>query len=88
MIELSDLKLHVRVDSDDEDGLLQRYLDAAKASALDYLDLDKLPEGPAIDAAILLGAADLYTNRESQSDTKLEGNATYEALLRPYRRFA
>ncbi|MGA0584326.1 MAG: head-tail connector protein [Castellaniella sp.] len=88
-MNLTDVKLHLRVDDDDnaEDSLIQSMLDAATAAALDYLNLANMPDpAPApIEAAILLAVGDLYANRERQSDAQLYANLTYERLLAPYR---
>lgn len=84
---LDDLKLYLRVDGDDEDAIIQSMLDAATAAALDYLNLEAMPDpAPApIEAAILLQVGDLYGNREAQADAELYLNQTYERLLAPYR---
>jgi hypothetical protein len=85
---LDDVKTYLRVDDDGvEDATIQAMLDAATQAALDYLNLDALPDPvPApVDAAILLMTGDLYANRERQSDTQLFANETYERLLAPYR---
>ena len=62
-------------------------IDASTAAALDYLNLDAMPDPvPApVNAAILLQVGDLYTNRERQADKQFYGNSTYERLLNPYR---
>lgn len=86
MITLTQAKAHLRMDHDDEDALIQSYLDAALAHVAKYLGDDMPDPVPApVDAAVLLLAADLYLNRERQSDTVLRENRTYALLLNPYR---
>ena len=86
MPDLFAVKDHLRIESSDEDTLLQSYLDAATASVADYLG-QPLPDPiPApVEAAILLRVGDLYENREAQTDRPLHGNQTFDRLLQPYR---
>jgi hypothetical protein len=80
MIDLQIAKMHLRVDGEDEDELIQLYLKAAKRAASLYLnrtiyateedmgsDLDGLVLNEDVGAAILLQTAHLYENRESIS---------------------
>ena len=86
MPDLFDVKNHLRIESSDEDTLLQSYLDAATASVADYLGQPLPDPVPApVEAAILLRVGDLYENREGQTDRPLHGNKTFERLLQPYR---
>lgn len=87
MITLEQAKLHLRVDHEDEDAAITAMIDASTAAALDYLNLDAMPDPvPApVSAAILLQVGDLYANRERQADKQFYANATYERLLNPYR---
>jgi len=91
MMTLDDVKLHLRVDHDDEDDTISLYLDAAINGVANYLnaeydDLATDPDTPApIKAAVLLAVGDLYENREGQADRQLFSNSTYERLLAPYR---
>lgn len=87
MITLEQAKLHLRVDHDTEDAAITAMIDASTAAALDYLNLDAMPEPtPApVEAAILLQVGDLYVNRERQGEKQYYGNSTYERLLNPYR---
>jgi len=63
-------------------------IDAATAATGDYLNattaLDETAAAP-IKSATLLMVADLYENRERQSEQQLYTNRTYERLLNPYR---
>lgn len=87
MITLEQAKQHLRTDHDDEDPAIQAMIDASTAAALDYLNLEAMPDpAPApIAAAILLQVGDLYAHRERQADKQFYANATYERLLNPYR---
>lgn len=89
MIALEDVKLHLRVDHDDEDDYITGLIAAATAAALDYLNVESLEAMPApVEAAILLQVGDLYANRERQADKQFYANQTYERLLNPYREMA
>lgn len=98
LIELSLLKKHLRIFHDDEDDELDVYRSAAEAIVVEYIDREVVTTGepestdgivvaPAIVAAILLVAADLYENREP--DMKVNGDAILprhvRSLLAPYR---
>lgn len=86
MLTLYEAKAHLRIDHNDEDELLQAYIDAAEASIADFLGTELPTPMPApVRAAILLRVADLYENREAQTDRPLHGNKTFERLLQPYR---
>lgn len=87
MTTLQQAKDHLRVDGDDEDTLIESMIDAATQAALDYLNLDELPDPtPApVEAAILLKVGDLYANREAGGDKQYFVNETYRRLLDPYR---
>ena len=89
MLTLIETKLHLRVDATDEDAAIQAMIDAATAASADHLNmpLEQLTTTvpSPIKAATLLMVADLYQNRESQSERQLYKNLTYERLLNPYR---
>ncbi len=89
MITVAEAKQHLRVMHALEDGMIQLYLDAALAHVSEYLgdDLpDPMPEP--IQAAVLLLTADLYVNRERQTDRILYESTAYTLLLAPYRTMA
>jgi len=74
MIDLSLIKLHLRVDGDEEDGLIGSYLSAAVEYVQQHCDrrLVDVPEGPEqmaltddVKQAILLLVGHWYANRES-----------------------
>ena len=91
MLTLEEAKLHLRVDADHEDAAIAAMIEAAEAATADYLNasapLDNTAAAP-IKAATLLLVADLYENREAQSDRQFYKNLTYERLLNPYRALA
>jgi uncharacterized phage protein (predicted DNA packaging) len=83
LITVQDVKAWCRIDSDDEDAILQLMIAAASAEAIAYTGLILTADNtPAVlRQAIAVRAADLYANREGQ----LKGSATFHALLAPYR---
>ncbi|MES2101666.1 MAG: head-tail connector protein [Pseudomonadota bacterium] len=88
MIDLTEAKLHLRVDIEDDDTAIQTMIDAATAATLDFLNLDEFGVGgmpEPVKCATLLLIGDLYENRERQGDKALYRNDTYERLLNPYR---
>ena len=90
MPTLEQAKAHLRVDHTHEDALIQSMIQAATYSVADYLDMahedmELLAPPAPVEAAILLRVADLYENREAQTDRPLHGNKTFERLLQPYR---
>ncbi len=90
MPTIEQAKLHLRVDHDDEDDLIERMIEVATQSVADYLDMaredfDLLAMPAPVEAAILLRVGDLYENREAQSPQLLYDNRTFIRLLAPYR---
>ena len=88
-LTLGDVKDHLRILTDDENGLLTTYMDAAcehisGLTGADY-SVDVIPAS--VYAAALLLVADLYENREAQSAAPLNENKTVDRLLFPYRQF-
>ena len=92
MLTLAETKLHLRVDHDDEDVLIEALMETATAACADYLNMpaaDLVVAVPApIKSAALLLAGDLYANREAQGDRQFYKNPTFENLLNPYRAHA
>lgn len=90
-LTLAEVKLHLRVDSDAEDALIQQYMAAAHDRVEAFLDrfvpwgvTSELPGGvypAAVRSGELLIIGDLYRNRETNSEP---GTALYQ-LLFPYR---
>jgi len=89
MLDIDDVKLHIRVDGNIEDDLIQRLIDAATAAVASHLDnpaivLNASAPAPVKSAALLM-VADLYENRTSQVERPLHSNETFDRLLQPYR---
>lgn len=89
LLTLAEAKLHIRVDHDAEDALIASLIGAATAAVADYLSMDAEDidgNAPApVKAAALLLVADLYANREAQTERPLSENPAYRRLLNPYR---
>lgn len=88
LLTLTEAKLHLRVDDDDSDTLIEAYADAAVLSCLNHCDRKLVPQGaePAFKAASLLMLGDLYNNRESVvPGQSFAVSPTIGALLGPYR---
>ncbi|HBN8983673.1 head-tail connector protein [Pseudomonas aeruginosa] len=85
-VTLDDVKIHLRLDHDDEDSYLTALVEAAERHISVFLS-DDLPDPmPApVKAAVLLLVGDLYENRERMSDRDLSEVPTYAMLLAPYR---
>ena len=92
MLTLPETKLHLRVDHDDEDALIEALMTTATAACADYLNMDAADLVVAVPApvksAALLMVAGLYENREDVSDRQLYRNDTYYRLLNPYRQYS
>ena len=89
MLTLTETKLHLRVDHDDEDVLIEAMIDTATAACADFLnmevdDLDTAAPAPVKSAALLL-VGSLYEQRESQGERPYNKNPAFEMLLAPYR---
>lgn len=94
-INLTEAKLHLRVDHDDEDDAITAMIDAAELHAANYINapeglLESLEDSqgdiPApIRSAVLLMVGDLYLHREAQTEQQLYRNYTFYRLLDPYR---
>ena len=92
MLTLTEAKLHLRVDHNDEDALIGALMATATAACADYLnmlpaDLVVAVPAPIKSAALLLVGA-LYENRESMGERPFHKNPAFEALLNPYRAHA
>lgn len=98
IITLETAKLHLKVDTTDDDAMIEIYLGAAERAAMDYCnrtiygaesigsDLDGVVINDAIEAAILLNLGHLYVNREGVDTVqKQELPLGIQSLLQPYR---
>jgi uncharacterized phage protein (predicted DNA packaging) len=98
IITLEVAKLHLKVDTTDDDTVIEIYLGAAERAAMDYCnrtiygaegvgsDLDGVVINDAIKAAILLNLGHLYVNREGVDTVqKQELPLGIQSLLQPYR---
>lgn len=75
MLDLDRVKLHLRVDGDDEDAVIEGYVEAAKAHVAMHCDrvlVEAAPSGPEemaltpdVEQAILLLVGHWYANREA-----------------------
>ncbi|MFC2996196.1 head-tail connector protein [Acinetobacter sichuanensis] len=97
MIDLLTAKLHCRIDHDDEDILIERYIAAANEHLIANLDRKiikdeserqsecDLIDNAALDSARLLHIGHQYANRESVSQGLSEMPLGYWRLIQPYR---
>lgn len=75
MLDLPRVKLHLRLDSDEEDGIIAGYIEAAKAHVAmhcdralvetDPVEPDEMGLTPDVEQAILLLVGHWYANREA-----------------------
>ena len=87
LLTLADVKLHCRIDHNDEDSLLGALIATATTAVADYMNVtsvDDTAPAPVKSAALLL-VGSLYEQRESQGDRQFYKNPAFEALLNPYR---
>ena len=89
LLTLADVKLHCRIDTNDEDSLLGALIATATTAVADYMnmdadDVDSTAPAPVKSAALLL-VGSLYEQRESQGERQFYKNPAFEALLNPYR---
>lgn len=98
-LTLEQIKLHLRVDHDAEDAIIEHYRDAAIEHAEQYLNARLIARGQtpaadggevvanaAIEAALLLTIGDLYAVRENTADNhRRELPNAAQRLLLPYR---
>lgn len=75
MLDLDRVKVHLRVDGDDEDAVIQGYVEAAKAHVAMHCDRvlveteptlpDEMGLTPDVEQAVLLLVGHWYANREA-----------------------
>ena len=88
LLSLEEAKLHLKVETPDEDQLIESYADAAVLSCLAACSRALVPQGaePVFKAAALLMLGDLFHNRQAV----VQGQAfavspTVDALLYPHK---
>lgn len=89
LITLADAKAHSRIDTDDEDAIIQTMVAAAIGYVEHALNLGTLDDTAPVMAkqAALLVFSDFYANRESQSDRPMTHTKTIESLLNMARNY-
>ena len=87
IVTVDELKTHLRIQHDEEDGLLESLLRQAKAVANDYCRTDFDEDAPEpVRLAILLMAAHFYEYRDSSDKAAYATMlSAFHALLYPYR---
>jgi len=88
MVTLADAKAHCRVDFDDDDALIERFMAAASAhlAAIGVdMDADPLPEP--LNVAVLLMTGHFYEHREAVTAgvCMVETPFAVDRLIAPYR---
>lgn len=86
-VSVAELKVHLRIQHDEEDGLLESLLKQAQAAANDFCRADFDADAPEpVRLAILLMAAHFYEYRDSSDKTAYATMlSAFHALLYPYR---
>lgn len=86
-VSVAELKTHLRIQHDEEDGLLESLLKQAQAAANDFCRADFDADAPEpVRLAILLMAAHFYECRDSSDKTAYATMlSAFHALLYPYR---
>ena len=87
LLTLADVKLHCRIDTNDEDSLLGALIATATTAVADYMNVTSVDDTAAapVKSAALLLVGSLYEQRESQGERQFYKNPAFEALLNPYR---
>ena len=86
-VSVAELKTHLRIQHDEEDGLLESLLKQAQAAANDFCRTDFDADAPEpVRLAILLMAAHFYEDRDSSDKAAYATMlSAFHALLYPYR---
>ena len=63
-VTLETAKLYLRVDSSDEDTLIEGMIGSAKKICKDILRAEELPDSPEVEIAVFYALAYLYEHRE------------------------
>lgn len=88
IVTLAEARAHVRAEGQDDDAMLQLYVDAAVDRVTKFIAQDiPTPVPASIKAAVLLYVGDLYEHREAQFIGTIQSeNPSADALLWPYRK--
>lgn len=83
LYELAEVKEHLRVDVDDDDVVIQAYMDAAEKQVLQYCNISLVPVGAeaTFKVAAMMVVATMYDNRSGERDLPLSSRL----LVNPYR---
>lgn len=86
MVTLENAKNYLRVDADEDNDLIQSFIDTAYQLSFDVarFDNDELDDSPLIDTAIYYAIGYLYEHRESADHNAL--TLTLRSLLFPLRK--
>jgi uncharacterized phage protein (predicted DNA packaging) len=80
---LAEVKQHLNVDFDDDDTLIQSYMDAAEGAVLQYCNASLVPQGKEaiFKTAAMIAVTDLYENRGGKEGLPISSRL----LINPYR---
>lgn len=89
LITLEEAKAHARVDSNDEDAIIQVMIEAATSYVAHAMNVESLDSTAPVMAkqAALLVFADFYENREAQQDRPMTQNKTADSLINMARNY-
>ena len=92
MLTLADVKKHLNIDDSssftEDDSYIETLLEAAKATVLQHLNMDELPDEKPIDVAVMLLVANWYANREAVSYGSVQKLPLgYEYILNLFRHY-
>ena len=87
IVETNELKVHLKIQNDEEDALLTSLLLQAEATALDYCHVSSFDGEPEpVRLAIMLFASHFCENRDSSDKSAYDTMMmAFHALLYPYR---
>lgn len=85
--DLDEVKLHLHVDSDDEDDLIGAYMEAAEQAMLRFCNVTLVPKGQeaVFKVAGLQTVSSFYDNRTGQDSDNTGLPQQARALIWPYR---
>jgi uncharacterized phage protein (predicted DNA packaging) len=85
LYSIDEVKLHLRVESDDDDELIEAMMDAAEQQVLQYCNISLVPYGKeaTFKVAALMAISAMYDNRSGSAEAILPASA--KTLINPYR---